>query len=477
MSQRRHCWKCGSRHPKPTGFKCKRTLPNMNLANIASTIGSTTWSTLGANMTTAGSTYTVTSPSHTVTSFGSTYTTTVVTMATSDTVMSSTHDTVSSFAAGTNTAHTLTTATTTFNFSLPQTVLCTATSTRPSAPMPGLSAFNPSVPFAQGANLGAHSVPATPGQTPGLDPMDLTAALQNLTSAMTSMATQMQVLESTVASNPPPPSPVAGPLHAGVAFPPHSTPMPQQPQGFASAFSAVIPQVTNPIGANASAPAATAAGHPSVTERARQELAAIHMVSGSNSSSAESDDGIPRPKHKRKSHRYKSGRGRTTDDFVVRRVPWSHHGVYKGQARKPAMFDTLFIPEFVFGYLGHTTKPNLPSATQAAMLSHLRELMHDASAYPWEGVRNYHGILLGMMEQNELTWADRPLIQELHLQYARQPSLTHTATRAHPMAVLSLAVISREHYAVFLGHCLFTACPSQGCRPGSPSGRRQLRGR
>ena len=149
MSQRRHCWKCGSRHPKPTGFKCKRTLPNKNSANIASTIGSTTWSTLGANMTTAGSTYTVTSPSYMVTSFGSTYTTTEVTMATSDTVFRSTHNTVTSFAAGTNTAPTLTTATTTFNFSLPQSVLCTATSTRPSAPMPGPSTLvrpSPKVP-------------------------------------------------------------------------------------------------------------------------------------------------------------------------------------------------------------------------------------------------------------------------------------------------------------------------------------------
>ena len=136
-------------------------------------------------------------------------------MATSETVFRSTHDTVSSFAAGTNTAPTLTTATTTSNFSLPQTVLCT--------PMPGPSTFNPSASFAPGANLGAHSFPATPGQTPGLDPMDLTAALQSLTSAMTSMAARMQVLESTVATNPRPPSPVEGPSHAGVAFPPPRT--------------------------------------------------------------------------------------------------------------------------------------------------------------------------------------------------------------------------------------------------------------
>ena len=77
------------------------------------------------------------------------------------------------------------------------------------------------------------------------------------------------------------------------------------------------------------------------------------------------------------------------------------------------MFDTLPIPEFVLGYL-----------------SHLRELMHDASIYPWEGMCNYHGNLMGMMEQNELTWADRPLIQKLLLQYAWQPSPACTAYQA-----------------------------------------------
>ena len=155
-------------------------------------------------------------------------------------------------------------------------------------------------------------------------------------------------------------------------------------------------------------------------------------------SSSESDDGISRPKHKRKSHRYKSGRGRTTNDLVLRRVPWPHHGVYKGQAPKPAMFDTLSIPEFVSGYLGHATKPNLPSATQAAMLSHLRELMHDASAYPWEGVRNYHGILLGMMEQNELTWADPHLIQELRLPCSY--CIPRTGPKRRSLSLFSISV-------------------------------------
>ena len=47
--------------------------------------------------------------------------------------------------------------------------------------------------------------------------------------------------------------------------------------------------------------------------------------------------------------------------------------------------------------------------------------MHDATMFPWEGVRNYHGIVLRLMEHDEVSWTDKPLIQELRAQYARTP--------------------------------------------------------
>ena len=56
---------------------------------------------------------------------------------------------------------------------------------------------------------------------------------------------------------------------------------------------------------------------------------------------------------------------------------------------------------------------------QAAMLRHLQEITQDASHYPWANVRNYHGVVLGQMEQDELNWGDRAAIQDLRSQYAR----------------------------------------------------------
>ena len=415
---------------------------------------SASWSTFGLAMTTGsthhafGSTHNASGSTHnasgsTHNASGSTYAATAAAADVSSTVSMSTQDTTPSLATGMNTAATTTTTTTTtttsFNGSHATTVLCTATSTRPSAPcpvsyaatQPSPSVPTPSTPLVQSSHLGAPSVPVAVGlPTQGVATTDLAATLQSLTSVMASMNARMQVLESAATANPRLPVPATGPPHVGLPFLPYSDTMQHPPSGAApalNALSAATHQVPGPTGAIASAPAPIPASLPGVTERARRELVDIQLASDSSStSSSDSDVMVPRRKTKRKSHRVKSGRGRTTDDFVARRVPWPHHGVYKGQARKAARYDTLSIPEFVFGYLGHATKHDLPPTTQAAMLAHLRELMHDASIYPWEGVRNYHGILLGMMEQNELTWADRPLIQELRLQYARQPSSAHT---------------------------------------------------
>ena len=41
--------------------------------------------------------------------------------------------------------------------------------------------------------------------------------------------------------------------------------------------------------------------------------------------------------------------------------------------------------------------------------------------YPWRNVRNFHGIVLGMMEQGELNWDDTSNIQQLRQQYAGLP--------------------------------------------------------
>ena len=117
----------------------------------------------------------------------------------------------------------------------------------------------------------------------------------------------------------------------------------------------------------------------------------------------------------------KSGRTRTTEDLIVRYVHWPHFGIYKGPSRKPAAYDDLSMPEFVAGYVNCLLRHNTDDNNKDHMLHHLQDLMHDATMYPWRNVRNFHGIVLGMMEQGELNWDDTSTIQQLQQQYARIP--------------------------------------------------------
>ena len=146
----------------------------------------------------------------------------------------------------------------------------------------------------------------------------------------------------------------------------------------------------------------------------RQQLDTIGL---SSSDSADSD----KVKHFRTHRKYKkskSGRCKTTEDFVMQQVSWPHHGIYQGQDRKPATYDTLSVTEFVQGYVSNVLNETSPG-TAHSMLIHLQEMMQDASDFPWENVRNYHGIVLGQMEQDQLSWKDSSSIQELRTQYAR----------------------------------------------------------
>ena len=138
-------------------------------------------------------------------------------------------------------------------------------------------------------------------------------------------------------------------------------------------------------------------------------------------SSSDSDDPRPQSIRKSNSKKLKSGRSRTSEDVVKHQVDWPHFNVFKGAARSAADYDSLTIPEFLCGYLGNLLKSDVTHHTQLSMLEHLCEPMHDATMFPWEGVLNYHGIVLRLMEHDEVSWTDKPLIQELRTQYARTP--------------------------------------------------------
>ena len=155
-----------------------------------------------------------------------------------------------------------------------------------------------------------------------------------------------------------------------------------------------------------------------VAERVKQHLGQLGLDSSSSSSESDMNHGLPAATKRKLSCKLKSGRERTTEDFVRPEVPWPHHGVYKGPERTAAKYSTLTVPEFVFGYLGNVLKDPSPQS-QSIQFKDLRELMQDAMSYPWANVRNYHALLLGQMEQDEVSWHDRATIQDLRTQYSR----------------------------------------------------------
>ena len=127
----------------------------------------------------------------------------------------------------------------------------------------------------------------------------------------------------------------------------------------------------------------------------------------------------------------KSGRVRTAADVVENNdIPWPHYSVYKGEEYEAAVFDELTVAEFVYGYLDAMDDPDIDKATKALMAKHLRELMEDASTYPWVNVRNYHGVMLGEMERDRLTWTNMERIQRLRYRYAQKHSVPESSSNS-----------------------------------------------
>jgi hypothetical protein len=62
------------------------------------------------------------------------------------------------------------------------------------------------------------------------------------------------------------------------------------------------------------------------------------------------------------------------------------------------------------------------------MLVHLTELMEDTTLFSFPNARNFHGIVLGLMEQGDLSWTDTAAIDKLRQQYSRVNSPVNPTT-------------------------------------------------
>ena len=123
------------------------------------------------------------------------------------------------------------------------------------------------------------------------------------------------------------------------------------------------------------------------------------------------------PPNKARTKGKKSGRLRTAEHKTRVEVDWPHYYVYRDG--KAAAYNDLTIAEFSYGHSCKTD--NAPPSCQPWLRSHFKDIMEDAMLYKWQVVRNYHGIILNMVETGRLgpdmSASDLTNIQDLRRQH------------------------------------------------------------
>ena len=153
----------------------------------------------------------------------------------------------------------------------------------------------------------------------------------------------------------------------------------------------------------------------------QQRLNKINKKRDSSSSSSEDEGEVsfkPQDANLSKAEKRnlkKSGKLRTAQSKVLKVVDWPHLHVYRRDGRG-AEYDTLSQMKFVNGYL-QVMKLEKDSTIKSLMYEHLTNLTADASEYPWHAVRNYHSVVLSMMECKRIDWHHTAKIQDLRRQY------------------------------------------------------------
>ena len=99
-----------------------------------------------------------------------------------------------------------------------------------------------------------------------------------------------------------------------------------------------------------------------------------------------SDEEVFIPTRRRKD--IKSGKWRTSDMQVLKRITWPHDEVVYDNAGEPAVYEEMHPVLFGNRYLMVMERESEP--VKIIMLAHLQELMEDLEVYGWEVVRAYH---------------------------------------------------------------------------------------
>ena len=128
---------------------------------------------------------------------------------------------------------------------------------------------------------------------------------------------------------------------------------------------------------------------------------------------------------------------RTGAATVLKKITWPHEVVYTS-AGKPASYQDMSVPQFMYGYL--LVMDSEEADIRVQMDSHLKALMSDAQLYGWKCTRAFHGVWLNQLEQGRCTLFDeeaklqfhRMLVWHLARTYQCHQDITQDQAEAQP---------------------------------------------
>ena len=159
------------------------------------------------------------------------------------------------------------------------------------------------------------------------------------------------------------------------------------------------------------------------------------------------DDELP-PNFSQRKRGKRSGAARTVKDSVVNDIDWPHFHIYTQPGDEAMTFERLSIPEFVYGYLHMVDQPEAKLDRQV-MWDLLKEMMEDATEYPWPNIRNFFWVVGSHVENDRMKWADRDSIQKLRVKHAQK----HEIVPVKPAANAGQAIKLRPCTPYQQGQC------------------------
>ena len=118
-------------------------------------------------------------------------------------------------------------------------------------------------------------------------------------------------------------------------------------------------------------------------------------------------------------HKFKSGRFRTSESSVNNFVRWPHEMVYIGASRKRILYDELTPVQWMLGFL-RCLQEQRDTATSQHMLSHGINVLQDAVDVSFPVAKGAYAVTMHEMEEGRVTWGDTERLERIRQLYTQR---------------------------------------------------------